>query len=187
MTCRDTCHVSRHALTLAWAAATWHEGDVTKADAGTRLGAGDTLVPKRISDPVWCISWVQSDIYLGSNLMYRVLDPIRHTSHSSLSYSTISTHTHTHRGEGGFEWSSDVKSCFAGIHPTVLLWPRKLKLWGEYPPSYHQQIFQNLAMLSFLRRHMHKLHSDDDCIKFGLSSYCGADHPPYILGSNSTD
>jgi len=197
-TSRDTWQVmtSWHVVTLVtFHDMLWHLHEPPRHDMKVM---SRRLMPAQGSEPetLWCRNGfrIQSDAFLGSSLIY-ILDPIwciafwirsdiHHTLHFLIQ---LSQHTRTHRGEGGFEWSSDVKSCFAGIHPTVLLWPRKLKLWGEYPPSYHQQIFQNLAMLSFLRRHMHKLHSDDDCIKFGLSSYCAADHPPYILGSNSTD
>lgn len=149
--------MSRRDMTWGWC----HEGWCRhKARSRRHTGA-----PKRISDPVWCISWIQSDIYLGSNLMDQVLDPIRHTSHSSLSYSTISAHTHTQQ-RGGFEWSSDVKLraavaslwwdpllsdplwwdplCLDPSHPPPLAEKAQVhweRLWGEYPPSFYQQIF----------------------------------------------
>jgi len=130
--------------------------------------------PIHILDPVWYISWIQSDTYLGSNLIHILdpiwyiswiwsdiscfesspihildpvwysLDPIWHTSHSSLSYSTISTHTHTHsrrrlsmiiRCRRMTSYCCGTSSSSSG----------KLKSvegpWEEYPPSY-QQIFQ---------------------------------------------
>jgi hypothetical protein len=153
-------------------------------------------------DPVWYISWIQSDVScLGS-------DPTYITLFTCL-FNYLNTRTHSR--EGGL-WmiircfkGADVASLggihFGGIHPTNLLWSRKLRFWGKYPPSYHQQIFQNihrviiskysktsqlscLSMLSLTRRQMREL-LVDDCIVFRLSSYCGAgDHPPYILDSN---
>ena len=141
MTCHDICHIVRHASTFAWDVGTWHKGDVTKADTAAQG-----------SEPEWwcAITDFGSSVwytYPGSNLIYVSSfgsDPI-YTSHSSLSYSTISTLalTHTRRGLSMI------------IRASVLLWfiplllassSGKLKsvegTWSEYPPTSYQQIFQ---------------------------------------------
>jgi len=76
-----------------------------------------------ILELIWYTSWIQSDIsYLGSSLI--ILDPIRDTSHSSLSYSTISTHTHTHSSSVPYphplaESSSPLRSREENIHRVI--------------------------------------------------------------------
>jgi len=110
-----------HILDLIWYVS-WNPSD-------THLGS-DLIY--HILDPIWCISWIQSSI------SYHILDPIRDTSHSSLSYSTISTHTHTHSRRGLsmiIRCTSAISSSSAGKLKSVE------EPWGEYPLSY-QQIFQ---------------------------------------------
>lgn len=169
MTCRDICHISRHALTFAWAVATWHEGDVTKVDAVTRLGAGDTLVPRNGFR-------IQSDAFLGSSLIY-ILDPIwwirfwirsdiHHTLHFLIQ---LSQHTRTHSRGGALNDHQMLRAAVASLwwepllsdplwwdplwwdplcsdpsHPPPLAEKAQVhweRLWGEYPPSFYQQIF----------------------------------------------
>jgi len=126
-----------------------------------------------ILDPIWCIRfWIRSDI--------------QHTLHFLIQ---LSQHTRTHSREGGFEWSSDVKELqlhffggihldgihFGGIHPPLAV---EAGCEENIPPSFYRQIFLAtlLSMLSLLcwgGRCTIELH-DDDCIMFGLSSYCTA-------------
>ena len=122
-----------------------------------------------ILDPIWCIRfWIRSDI--------------QHTLHFLIQ---LSQHTRTHSREGGFEWSSDVKELqlhffggihFGGIHPTVLLWPLREAVRRIFHRVFIGKYSSQLSCQCFLcwgGRCTIELH-DDDCIMFGLSSYCTA-------------
>jgi len=116
-------HFTRHALTFAWVSATWHEVDMSRRLMPAQGTEPEThSVPEWIgSDPIWCISWIQSDKYIPwiqSDVTCFGSDP------TDTTLFTFLFNTHAHTAVGGFEWSSDVKSCclhIGGIQPRQVL------------------------------------------------------------------
>jgi len=156
---------------------TWgrcHEG-WCRHKAGSRRHIG---APKRISDPVWCISRIQSDIYISwiqSDASGLGSDPTFNTLFTFL-FNYLSTHAHTAEGEA-FNDHQMLKSCscisllgstlvgstlggstlVGSIPPSSSgCWGR---LWGEYSTEFlSANIPRNSlvnAFFALLRRQMH--------------------------------
>ena len=170
VTCRDIRHISLNALAFARGDATWHKGQLSRSQMGsepeTRPGSESDAYLGSKSDK----SRFKSDKYFGPSLI-NDLDSIRYTSHSSLSYSTI-THTHTHKRRGAFQRSSYAAG---GDKMKYIRWSfssssGKLKSvegpWSEYPPTSYQQIF----LLPIFFWGGGTTHTYDGCIMFRLSS-----------------
>ena len=111
-----------------------------------------------ILDPIWYISWILFDTYLGYDLIHHVLNPVQYISwiqfnivwirsdiHHTLHFLIQlfqHTHTHSRRRLSMIIRCRWVTSYYCGRSSSSA---GKLKSvegpWEEYPPSY-QQIFQ---------------------------------------------
>ena len=168
MTCHDICHMSRDALTFAWADVTWHGRHVTMTHDGTGVRAraklGSQVMIGVSWHTIWGVSWIlyilgiQLDKYSQSNPIF-----------TTFLFNYISTHSHTQlKGLSTIMrcWSKMLSSSTSMIMiMSMIMMIRRVLPWssssssGESPPREknirpsYPEIFQTHVNAIFSGRH----------------------------------
>lgn len=185
MTCHDICHMSRDALTFAWADVTWHGRHVTMTHDGTRVRAraklGSQVMIGVSGHTIWGVSWIlyilgiQLDKYSQSNPIF-----------TTFLFNYISTHSHTQ-----LKGLSTVMRCWSKMlssstSMSMSMMIRRVLPWssssssGESPlvRRISDRVIRRYSKLTSMLSFRGGTEIYDDYIIFWLSSYSWP--PPFI-------